>query len=171
MENLTIIGYTQKPHGLNGEIKVFIEERYEEDFYACDTIFLNIKGKELPYFVDNVRGGNALIVKLEDVDNKEAALAIQGKPLSVRTADLVPESERETPTDPLLLLVGYTMQDENLGVVGIIETLEEVGLQQVFVVKKEEKEMLIPAVMQFIVNVDNNKQILHVNLPEGLVDL
>ena len=42
MENLIKIGYTQKPHGLSGELKVFIEEIYEEDFMECETVFLNI---------------------------------------------------------------------------------------------------------------------------------
>jgi len=38
-------------------------------------------------------------------------------------------------------------------------------------VKKSETELLIPATEDFIVEINTDKKIIHMNLPEGLVEL
>ena len=70
------IGRTRKAHSLTGELKISIEERYLEDFMKNERIFLEIKGAKVPYFIDNVRGGGEMIVKLEEVDNVISGLLL-----------------------------------------------------------------------------------------------
>ena len=38
MEKLISIGYTKKPHGLKGEIKLHIEDRYLEDLLEAGFV-------------------------------------------------------------------------------------------------------------------------------------
>ena len=57
MDEYTEIGYTGKPHGLAGEIKVVVKDEWEDAFFDLEIVYLEIKGKKLPYFLDQVRGG------------------------------------------------------------------------------------------------------------------
>ncbi len=172
MEQLVKIGYAQKPHGLNGEIKVFVEEMYEEDFDLCDTVFFNIKGKQLPYFVESIRIGNATIVKFEDVDSKEKAMEIQGKELSIRKVDILDADERTLPaSENYTYLQGYLLLDEEIGQIAIIEEVIDMPQQEVAAVTYQEKEVLIPLHPSLIVNIDKDKKEILMNLPVGLLTL
>lgn len=172
MENLIKIGYTQKPHGLSGELKVFIEEIYEEDFMECETVFLNIKGKELPFFIENIRGGTFTIVKFEDVDNKERAMEIQSKGLSIRATDLIPEQIREVQLiSETGRLLGYKIFDQTVGEVAEIEEILEMPQQEMFAITYKKRELLIPVSKDYIVKIDHNKKEILMDLPDGLLDL
>ncbi len=172
MENLRKIGYTQKPHGLAGELKVSIEEMYEEDFLQCETVFLNIKGKLLPFFVETIRGGNFLIVKFEDVNNKEKATEIQGKELSVRERDLIPDDSRVKPIiESYTYLAGYLMMDKTAGQVAVIQEVIEMPQQEMAVVTYKNRELLIPLHPTLVAAIDKNKKEILMDLPDGLLDL
>lgn len=47
------IGKIGKPHGINGEINVYLNE--DVDFERLDKIVLEIEGIYVPFFIDNVR--------------------------------------------------------------------------------------------------------------------
>ena len=82
----TQIGFTKKTHGVAGEIKIAIEEVYEDLFLEADRVFLEIKGAKMPFFIENIRGGGELIVHFEDVKNKEEAWLLQSKGVFLPTA-------------------------------------------------------------------------------------
>ena len=48
MEEYVNIGYTKKPFGITGELKVHIEEEYLEDFLQAKVFFLKMNGKPVP---------------------------------------------------------------------------------------------------------------------------
>ena len=73
MDKTISIGFTKKPHGLKGEIKLHIEEKYLEDMLNTDIVLLDIKGKKTPFFVEDVRVGNNIIAKFEDINTPEGA--------------------------------------------------------------------------------------------------
>ncbi|MEQ1744166.1 MAG: hypothetical protein ABMA02_01985 [Saprospiraceae bacterium] len=77
--NYVQIGFTRKTHGVAGEIKIVIEEPFEDLFLDADRVFLEIKGAKVPYLIKNVRGGGDLIVLFEDVANREEALTLQAR--------------------------------------------------------------------------------------------
>jgi ribosomal 30S subunit maturation factor RimM len=89
------IGHTKKAHGITGEIKMHIEDRYAEDFLKNERIFIDVKGTKVPYFIANVRGTNEFIVQLEEVDAREVAQALQSREICLREKDLIPDDERE----------------------------------------------------------------------------
>jgi len=99
----TSIGALKKPHGLNGEMKVYIPEHYLEDFFQAKAVFLKTDGTMLPYFVKEVRGGAFIIINLEEIDSREKALRMASKEIYLRTKDLIPESEKDIISDELEL--------------------------------------------------------------------
>jgi ribosomal 30S subunit maturation factor RimM len=49
------IGRVRKAHGITGEVKVSIEDRYLEDFLKNERIFIEeMKSSRMPYFISSV---------------------------------------------------------------------------------------------------------------------
>ncbi len=101
--NYTQIGYTKKTHGVTGELKVFVEEPYEDIFLDADRVFLETRGSKQPFFIESIRGGGDLIVKFEEVKNREEALLLQSKGIFLPSSEVPEDLE---PAEPALQNAG-----------------------------------------------------------------
>ncbi|MBC7775307.1 MAG: 16S rRNA processing protein RimM [Phycisphaerae bacterium] len=169
------IGRTRKAHSLTGELKVFIEERYLEDFMKNERIFLEIKGVKIPYFIANVRGAGEMIVKLEEVDNRDTATLLQSRDVLLRQQDILPDHAREyeVEDDDALEydhLTGFMLVDETMGEIGLIDEVLEMPQQEMAFLKYKGREVLIPLNEHFIRSIDEQNRRVLVDLPEGLLD-
>jgi 16S rRNA processing protein RimM len=68
-------------------------------------------------------------------------------------------------------IIGFTVEDKNLGTLGKITHVNEQTAQATLEVDIKGKAALIPIVDDIILTVDRNAQLLHVNTPPGLIDL
>jgi 16S rRNA processing protein RimM len=170
------IGHTKKMHGLQGELKLFVEERFLEDFLKNERIFLDVKGSKVPYFVANVRGKGEMILKLEDVDSLESAIRLQSREVFLRQQDLVLDHEREfeieeEETLEYARLVGFMLEDKTAGEIGHIEEVLEMPQQEMAFLKYKGREALIPLNERYITSIDEKAKKVFVDLPEGLLDV
>jgi 16S rRNA processing protein RimM len=167
----TQIGFTKKTHGVKGELKIAIEEPFEDLFFEADRLFIEVKGSKMPFFIQQIRGEGELIIQFEDIDNKDKALLIQSKPVFMPTAE-VPASI-EAPDDGLEygFLEGFAMSDKTIGEVGAIEEVIEMPQQEMAVVTYKGREVLVPLNDNLIVTISEAKKTILVDLPEGLLDL
>ena len=172
MDNLLKIGFTKKPHGLKGEIKVQIEERYMEDLLETEVVLLTIKGKPTPFFIEDIKVGNAVIVKFEDVDSVEAANEIGSKELSLREQDILDDDVREIEVEGLEYegCVGYKIMDGDT-LIGEIEEVVEFPQQEMAILTREGQEVLIPLNVAFVIRRDDAAKTIFMELPKGLLDL
>ncbi len=169
------IGHTRKTHGVHGEMKISIEDRYLEDFLKNERIFLDIKGVKVPYFVASVRGKGEIILLLEEVTSKEAAFALQSREIHLRERDLIPDHQRELEIEPeeeleYAHVVGFLLTDQTLGEVGLIREVLDMPQQEMAFLDYQGREVLIPLNAQFIVSIDEKHHTLLMNLPDGLLD-
>jgi 16S rRNA processing protein RimM len=168
------IGYTQKTHGVQGELKLFVEDRYYEDLIKNERIFVEQKGAKVPFFIEDLRGGGALIVKFEGVDKREAAMLLQSKKIYLRPQDLIPEAERELEVEeeenPFAHLKGYHIHDKHSGDIGPINEIIEMPQQALAVLLHKGNEVMIPLHPKLITSTDKKQKILHMDLPEGLLE-
>lgn len=174
-EDYICIGYTQKTHGLKGEIKASVEERYWEDFIKSQRVFLDIKTTKVPYFLAEVRGENALIVRFEDVKSKTEAEGLQSRKIFLRRKDLIPDHLREMEVleedAPYAHLPGWVIVDQTLGEVGVIKEIINMPRQELAVVGYQQRDVLIPLHPNLWVAEDADTKTLHMQLPDGLLDL
>ncbi len=172
MEDLVKIGYVAKPHALKGELKVSIEEAYEELFFDLDVVILNIKGQQIPFFVESIRGGNELIVKFEDVDNKEKALEISSKEIFIRQSDLPEDFEYISEGElDYAYLEGYELFDKTLGFIAKIEEVLDMPQQEMALIVYKNKDVLIPLNDDYIIAEDEERKTIMLDIPDGLLDL
>ena len=179
MDEYVSIGYTEKPHGLKGDIKININEAYWDDLEYLETFFIKVKGKPTPYFLDELREGNAIIAKFEDVDSRDAAQVISSCEILVRTTDLelIPVANGSNDLTPLRTLleyglcVGYEMHDATLGSIGKVKEVVEYPSQELALIDYDGREVMIPLNPFIVQTIDHKARTLAVSLPEGLLEL
>jgi len=174
MSEYVSIGYTKKTHGTKGNIKIQIKDQYVEDAGQVDVVFIQIKGKHVPFFVEDLNYGHQLILKLEDVDSLESATSITAKEIFIRAKDVLTDQDREfevVDSSQYRKYEGYLILDTEVGNIGKIEEVIEYPQQEMAVVNYKNREVLIPLTPQLIDKIDDQQKQIHFNLPEGLLDL
>ena len=169
LEDSFYIGYITKTKGLKGELQVFFEYPEPEDL-DLDTIFLEMNGKLVPYFVQTcvLQPNQTANIYLEDVDVIEKAEKLVRKKIYL-PKNKMPERD---PGEFLITdLKGFMVVDEHRGELGEIVEIHEYPQQYVAVVPHQFREILFPLNDDFIQEIDAEKGILKVSLPEGLIDL
>lgn len=68
-------------------------------------------------------------------------------------------------------VIGFTLMDEVHGDIGVIDSVNDNASQDLFEVKKGDKELFIPITDEIITKVDRENKSIHVRTPEGLVEL
>jgi 16S rRNA processing protein RimM len=173
MDKLVKIGFTKKPHGLKGEVKLQIDDQYLEDLMETEVVLLTIKGKPTPYFVEDIRVGNAIIAKFEDIDSVEAANEIASKEMSLREVDILTDEERTYEEEEGMEYddcVGYKIMDGDI-LVGEIEEVVEFPQQEMAILTREGKDILIPLNVAFVLRRDDDSKTIFMDLPKGLLEL
>jgi 16S rRNA processing protein RimM len=173
MDKLVKIGFTKKPHGLKGEIKLQLDDQYLEDLMETEVILLTIKGMPTPFFIEDVRVGNAIIAKFEDVDSVEAANEIASKEMFLRETDVLADEERTYEVELGMEYqdcVGYKIMDGDI-LVGEIEEVVEFPQQEMAILTREGKDILIPLNVAFVLRRDDAAKMIFMELPKGLLDL
>jgi len=163
------IGSILKTKGLKGEMNMYVDF---EDLVNIkfDSVFIEITGKLVPYFVRSIKylQKNAAYLVLEDVDTIEKASALVRKNLYLPNK-LKPKKKKEEFT--LFDLEGFIAVDVNEGVLGIVTAVHEYPQQIIAAVDFRNKEILFPLNEAIIKGIDVVKGIVTVDLPEGLLDI
>ena len=165
------IGFTKKTHGVAGEIKVAIDELYEDLFLEADRVFIEMKGTKMPFFLETVRGGGELIVHFEDVKNKEEAYLLQSRPIFLPVSEVPASLSLAEETLEYAYLEGYTIVDIHAGILGVVEEVIDMPQQEMALIRYQNRDVLIPLNDNLIEKIDEKQQQITVNLPEGLIDL
>ena len=68
-------------------------------------------------------------------------------------------------------LVGFKASDRESGALGTISDYLPHSMNPMFVIQSEGKELMVPAIRDFIEHIDSEKQSIQFILPEGLTSL
>jgi 16S rRNA processing protein RimM len=163
-DNLILIGYTQKPYGLVGEMKVR-PASFDFDRHAdLDKVFFRKReGAEIEEL--EVRASRAdaefWYFKFKGLRTPEAIAHLSGGQL------LIPAAERlELPADMVYLsdVPGMEVFDEAGAAVGpVVEVLEQ-GAGEMLVVATGKKDIIIPWNDHFVKSIDKAARRVHVDL-------
>ncbi|MGC9343463.1 MAG: ribosome maturation factor RimM, partial [Bacteroidales bacterium] len=159
------IGFTTKPHGIDGTIVMKIEGDFEENLLKREFLFLSIDETLIPFFVDEFRiSGDSAFIKFEGYNSEDDIKKLKARKVYI-------ESELSEKEPDLKMLVGYSFKDKSSGREGNILDFEEYNENLVFKVESDEKEYLLPLNPDFILSIDPEKKCIFMNLPEGIFNL
>lgn len=173
-DRLAEVGVFQKTHALKGELNALLD--IEPDFFTDGyPLVIDVDGVFVPFYVESARGKGAssCLIKLEDINTSDEANAFVNASIYARKEDL---EEYFGDEDGVLAfeddLVGYTVIDAETGEIGVIYRVDDATVNVLLVVRNQSGEdVYIPAVDEFIENIDPEAKTIYVNLPEGLVGL
>ncbi len=163
------LGKITKTHGLKGEVILWLDVDFPEDYEDLESLFLEVKGELVPYFIESYRlSGNRAIVHFEDIDTFEKA-----EGLINLQAFLPLEELPELDADQFYYheIIGFQVVDKNLGVLGTVQTVHSMQAQDLMVMDYKGKEVLIPVIDEIVLGTDKTAKVLNVNLPEGLLEV
>jgi len=165
------IGTVLNPHGYKGKLSVYLNFNKSKDFKFTEPIFVEIQQILVPFFVLSLTGANKKhIIELQNINSENEALKLKRKELLVSEKffkSYIAEKE-----DKEIQLLNYQVCDNKFGNIGVIEKILKYPGHEIFLVRGLEKqEILIPYTNDFIEKIDKKNKIIHINTPEGLLDL
>ena len=173
--NISAIGKFQKTHALKGELNAILD---------IDSIFLEegnaaiveIDGILVPFYTASVRpkGSTSFLIRLDGIDTEGEAKNFVNKIIYALKSELasfldVDESEITDDED----LIGYQIFDiESNEPIGRITGIDSSTSNLLFIVESADgEEIFVPAADEFIISIDDDKKLIEMNLPSGLIDL
>ncbi len=170
MNPLMLIGRIIKPHGIRGEVCV--------DFYADspsilgDTIRLKQKpGGETSYAVLAARyHHDRLLLSLEGVPDRDSAESLRGAEIFISRARLPKLDDGEI---YLADLPGFTVILQETGEkLGSITDVDLSSGQEIWqITTREGKDILFPAVPEFVTELDPESKTARIDPPPGLLEI
>lgn len=152
--------------GLKGEVKVYNYSDSSQVYEETPEIYV---GKNLTK-IEKVRmQKNMVVLKLEGVNDRDAAEKLRGNELFITEDDLpeLPEGQFYVRD-----LIGMTVKEEEGNVLGKVTDVIQNTAQDIFEIERENgKTILIPKVDQFVLNIDGDSREITVRLIDGLLDL
>ena len=115
-------------------------------------------------------GGGDYIVGFDTVLSRDDAECLVGSHCLL-SCELLPDDLDELLRLDSQHIQGYCAQDKNLGMLGPILEVRTMPTQDLLVVEYNGEEILIPFVDEFVLDIDEGLKVVHVNLPQGLLDL
>ena len=168
-EDIYRIGIINKPHGVHGELLFTFDDdifdRVEADYIIC-----MMDGILVPFFFESYRfrSDTTALIKLEGIDTEQQAKRMTNVEV------FFPKDHAEELEDNELTwnyFLGFLINDVNKGDIGKVTDVDDSTINTLFVVDYKGTEILIPAQEDFIVDLDREKRVITMQIPEGLLDL
>ncbi len=165
-EEVYRIGRLGKAHGVKGEVTL----QFDDDVFDrvdADYLVLRVDGILVPFFMEEYRfrSETTALVKFCDIDSQERARELTGCDV------YFPRALADNDDDSLTWaeIIGYSIVDANSHqTVGHIASVDDSTENTLF---ELEDGTLIPAPEELITDVDKEKNIIEIALPEGILEV
>ena len=165
-----LVGTVFKFHGYKGNVNIYNDDDILFDFSVLEFFLIELDNKLIPFFIDRARRTkpNVVLVKFEDVNSEEDARKILKKKVFL-PKELFPEKDDNEISEKQL--IGYSVIDREMGKLGKITFINSKTAQKLIYVSKDGKGFYFPWHKQFVKNIDTEKGIMEVEIPEELLNL
>jgi len=165
-EEVYKIGVLNKPHGVRGEISFTftddVWDRVESDYFV-----LRVDGILVPFYLEEYRfrSEHSALLKFERYDTIDTVQELSGVEVFFPYT-LTPEEDPDEYT--WHYFTGFSVINAEKGTeLGTIDEVDDSTQNVLFRVG----DYLIPAVEEFIQDIDHQGRVITMQLPEGLLDL
>ena len=158
------IGKVLKSNGTQGELVMSFLDILPEDIDLQEPVFIEFDGLPVPFYFESFtpRGNNRALVTLTGVRSLKDADELSGADVF---ADYFEEEDQEDFT-------GWSVQDPEGRSVGTVSAFEAIpGNPCLWVQKADGQEVLLPLHEDLLKEVDEEKHLLTLVIPDGILDL
>ena len=162
-----VIGKFRRPHGIKGEIRMTVLTDYPELISPGQVIYAGDRYKT--YTIKDIRWhGGDMLVSLKEMPDRTAVEIFRNIMVYMKSEDMPELPEGEYFIHQLVGMEVITDQDEKLGV---LKEILITGANDVYLVESQEgKELLLPAIDEVILDIDQEKGQILVHIIPGLLD-
>jgi len=163
------IGKIVKTHGIRGEVQAYSYSNIRYFFDYKDIYVQDKYGDKMPHrlVTARVKKGRSVILALEGVVDLTQAGSLVNTEIFLDRSKLSLLAEGEYYWHEIEGLSVVSAKGEKLG---ILSDVLSTGAHDVYVVKGERGEILVPAVEQIVKTIDPEKGLMVVDLPLGLIE-
>jgi 16S rRNA processing protein RimM len=134
---------------------------------SLSGLFIQINHTLVPYCIEQISCQyRKAIVKLQGVDDSDAARGLQGCSVLVPPGVLPQLSPQVASIDKLL---GYHVMDVREGNLGTVKAVYAPSRQKLLVIDYQGQELLVPYHDAIVTHVDHGEQTIVVQLPNGFI--
>ena len=168
MKNFFLIARVISLFGKDGYIKIEPVSDFPERFFSLSTVFLDFWGEKKEFIVEDVKQlKNAFALKIKNFNDERSSNLLIGRDVFIKA-----DESFELPDNTFYLhdLIGSQVYRSNERI-GVIKDLLSPPANDVLVIENDEqKEILIPFVLEFIENFDAEKKMLILKKDAGIYD-
>lgn len=164
-----LLGRITKISGFEGAVAIKLEKSFIDNIPEMESVFLEVEGRPVPFFISGMEYSGADILKLrfEGYNTSEKISEFTGCRVFLTSVSNTENRKEDNPN-----LIGYRVFVQEEKVLGSIsKVLPNSGQWLINVVSLNGKNILIPFHEDFIISIDKKKQIIVMDIPEGLIDI
>ena len=161
-----LVGKISNPHGIKGWVKVISFTDPIENILSYKQWIISDKETEKTYYLEDSRvQGNKIVIKLENVNDRNDADLLKNLQIQVNRSDLPDLDQNSYYWEDL---VDFNVIDIKGNHVGKVDSLFRTGTNDVLVIIDETKErLLVPFIMEEVIKyVDLAKELISIDWPE-----
>ncbi|MBZ0266079.1 ribosome maturation factor RimM [bacterium] len=169
-ERRLYVGRIVKVRGLRGDLKVVPLTWNPDRFQDIEGIWVKPKAAEASYFTfKRVRmEQNTLFFRFHEVPNRETAEPLAGAELFLDMDERIDLPDGYYYHDDL---IGCAVECKTHGHVGVVTSVSDESYPELLVVKKDDREVLVPMIEYFVKEVEYSTRKVLVDLPEGYLEV
>jgi 16S rRNA processing protein RimM len=168
-DDYTFLGTIVKTRGTSGDLIIRSKKKIVQIKNNWESVMVEIDGLMVPFFISgwNISGSNEILVTVEDIDIPEKAEKFSGRKVYINKSVIVFSPHEFHPDE----VNGYLVIDINAGEIGRINGIDEIPGNPLFRLEYHGREILIPIHQDLIIEVNEKKKIVRVNLPAGFLEI
>lgn len=167
MAELLPIGKIGKVFGAKGELTLVLYDTFPESVNFEEPVYVDVDSLTVPLFFDRFepRGRSGATAQFADIDTERRASELVGKEFSMRV-------ERDGDDEEFYMedLVGF-VAEVGADIEGVVIDYIDSEMNPLFEIEIDGREVLIPAVDDFVEEIDVEGRRVVFCLPEGMLSL
>jgi 16S rRNA processing protein RimM len=168
-EDCYLLGKITRRHGLAGNVILKLDTDQPELYNKLESIFVEINGLLVPFFIERTSWSKNDALNLAFKNSSETLVDQSlGKSVYLPLASLPKLSGKQFYYHEI---IGFDILDENGKECGVIRSVNDQTAQNYFVTNLDGKEVVIPIIKDWILEVDRDERFIKMQLPEGLIDV
>lgn len=166
---LISVGQIINTQGHRGEVRVWPLTDNPKRFQANDVFVAELNQKTFNLTVDSVRNQkNFLVIKFREIEDMNAAEKMKNALLKIPKDQLI-----DLPEDTFFIfeIIGMDVYTDEGFYLGKVKDVTQTGSNDLYTVKGESKEYLIPAVKNIVREISREEKKITITPVEGLLEL
>ena len=168
-EDCYFLGKITRRHGLAGNVILKLDTDQPELYNKLESIFVEINGLLVPFFIEKSSWSKLDALNIAFKNSSEALVDQSlGKNVYLPLATLPKLSGKQFYYHEI---IGFEILDQDNNHCGVIRSVNDQTVQNYFVTNLDGKEVVIPIIKDWILEVDREERFIKMQLPEGLIDV